>query len=601
MPVIITKDNVDYYLVPAPLVNFSKQIYNNVGRPGIGADYTVSLQGTLMPTHGNPYYSSGVSGNKADWQTGGWATTYEVESDEFKAVSPQQLLDVTIRKQEAIRTLFTNPNVSGIAKPIKVTIRGWDEGSGVGSGLSFWGFVDEVSFDSESRWANPGGYNVNLRTSNFITAANSSFDNDGNEHLSESGKYAISNFTETYDVQEDGRVSINFNKSNAEYYVVDSVHKVYSINHSITAVGSPVYDVSGGYKDGLAPWQQAQKYINEYIGIGSGRLQPTNPTALSGLNHTAIDLFANGSGYQAANFIYQENIDREAGSYSITETFVLYPSGTHPVIETLTINNDISEAQQNTVNIQGNIQGLNTVSGFLHSGNAFNNAWAYFTGVVDATGQNSSYLAARGHLYNPEFPNQIHWLHPKPLSKSVATDIAAGTVSYTYSYDDRPPNVIPGSISESIQVNDTYPGELFSVTPVIGRSQPVLQYLNSRSEYKRNLSINIVMGKTGIPAWLTPGSASFMNVDVSGVFNGSDTDVKNSIRNLLFDSRPSAPGPSKDALTLIYDAVNPANETVYFTVVSGKCYHSAPTESWDARTRTYTYSVEWTYERTSNA
>ena len=62
MPVIVTKDNVDYYLVPAPLVSFNKQVYNNVGRPGFGADFTISLQGTLVQTHGNPYFSSGVGG-----------------------------------------------------------------------------------------------------------------------------------------------------------------------------------------------------------------------------------------------------------------------------------------------------------------------------------------------------------------------------------------------------------------------------------------------------------------------------------------------------------------------------------------------------------
>ena len=34
-----------------------------------------------------------------------------------------------------------------------------------------------------------------------------------------------------------------------------------------------------------------------------------------------------------------------------------------------------------------------------------------------------------------------------------------------------------------------------------------------------------------------------------------------------------------------------------FSVRNGKCFHSAPNESWDAIARTYSYSIEWTYER----
>ena len=97
MPVIVNKDSVDYYLVPAPLVSFSKQNYNNIGRPGFGADYSVTLQGTLIQTHGNPYYASGVAVLADDGTS--WTTTRDVEPEEITAVSGIDLLDATIRKQ----------------------------------------------------------------------------------------------------------------------------------------------------------------------------------------------------------------------------------------------------------------------------------------------------------------------------------------------------------------------------------------------------------------------------------------------------------------------------------------------------------------------
>ena len=178
--------------------------------------------------------------------------------------------------------------------------------------------------------------------------------------------------------------------------------------------------------------------------------------------------------------------------------------------------------------------------------------------------------------------------HPKPLTRSVARNFSAGTISYTYNFDDRPPNLIPGSISESIQVNDTYPGEIFSVTPVIGRSQPVLQYLNSRSEYKRSLSINVTMGKPTGYAWGTEPGA---NVDISGRITGNHDNI---LKSLMLHQKPSISNSFE--LNYIYQAANPVNDP-YFTVVGGKCFHSAPTESWDAKTRNYTYNIEWTYER----
>jgi hypothetical protein len=566
MPVIVNKENVEYYLVPAPLVSFSKQNYNNIGRPGFGADYSVTLQGTLIQTHGNPYYATGVAGLADDGTP--WTTTRDVEPEEITAVSGADLLDATIRKQELIRHLFTNPSISGVAKPLKVTIKGWEDGTGTGSGLSFQAFVDDITFDADSAWARPTTYTISMRNATFLQSANDSFSEYANENLA-SGGYAISSLTENFDIQEDGRSTIKFVK-NGYISQAQSLLKVYTVNRSVTAVGSPVYDDTGGYLSGLAPWQQASGYIFEYMGLETGVI----PSSLLASNFLT-------SGYNIANTVYQESIDREAGSYSLTETYIAY-SGEHPVLEQITINNDIGENESNSVSVQATIQGLNTSNGFASSGNAYLSANTYWTGVVGTGVPPEAYYYAKGVLSNED------WLHPKPLNRSVARDFSAGTISYTYNFDDRPPNLIPGSISESIQVSDTYPGEIFSVTPVIGRSQPVLQYLNSRSEYKRSLSINVTMGKPTGYAWGTEPGA---NVDISGRITGNHDNI---LKSLMLQQKPSI--SNNIELNYIYQAANPVNDP-YFTVSNGKCFHSAPTESWDAKTRNYTYNIEWTYER----
>lgn len=591
MPVIVTKGTQDYYLVPAPLVTFNKQVYNNVGRPGFGSDFSVSLQGTLIQTHGNPYYTSGSGSLSTD----AWTKTAQVETNEIQDVSGLSRLDATIIKQELIRNLFSNPVISGEAAPLKITVRGWDAASNneggsptANSGISFYGFVDDISFDSDGRWANPGSYTVNLRGVNFIKSANSStFQNGYNENIPSGSGYFISSLTDNIDIQEDGRTTLVFKNVGGGFdqkQELDRASKVYTINRSITAVGSPVYNESGSYLNNLRPWQQASGFLHSYLKLGSG----TSGT-LSNIQskHQAISMI--GSGYNVSNLVYQESIDREAGTYSITETFILY-SGGYPVIETITINQDFGENDTRAISVQGTIQGLNTCSGFVSSGNAYQNAWSYFTGVIDTGVPATPFYYARGLMRgiadnNRANPSWVPWLHPRPLTRSVASDFGAGTVSYTYNYDDRPANIVPGSISESIQINDTYPGELFSVTPVIGRSQPVLQYLNSRSEYKRTLSISITMAQTGDPS--NYGVNNFGEIPLS-------TNRRFLLQRILLNEKPSISQTA--ALNDIFQAANPVNDP-YFSVAEGKCFHSAPTENWDPRTRNYSYNIEWTYER----
>lgn len=98
------------------------------------------------------------------------------------------------------------------------------------------------------------------------------------------------------------------------------------------------------------------------------------------------------------------------------------------------------------------------------------------------------------------------------------------------------------------------------------------------------------MGKQNQNWDSTIGSTS--GVNVSGVLNSGV--AQSTIRNWLISSKPSISNQAE--FEMIYQAANPVNDP-NFTVPSGKCYHSAPNESWDARTRNYTYNVEWTYNR----
>ena len=560
MPVIITKDSTDFYLVPSPLVSFSRQTYNNVGRAGFGADFSLSLEGTLVPEKGNPYYNT--SNGEADLSTDNWTKTGDgANSEPNFGNDPDQLLAATIRKQEKIRTLFSNPVISGVSKPIYVNITNWGETT---SGLKFAAFVDDISFDSSSRGVNPQSYTINLRCDSFLSSADDNFENNNDEL---EATYAITNITENFDIAEDDRVNVKFAGAGVDV-ALDSVNKIYTVSRSTSVVGAPRYDSDGNYVSG-APWQQASGYMYNVLGLGSG-IVPTG-------RHSFLSNFG-PSGYKIANRVISENIDKEEGTYAITESFTAYSGD--PVIHTISVDVSTAENQTRTVSVQGTIEGLNTEDPFAVTKNNFVNA-SGFNAKINPTDLSE---IPSGYFYGKSL-SQLSWLNPIPRSRSLGRDIQGGSMSYSYSFDDRPPNLVSGSVSESINISDTYPGELFSATPVIGRNQPILQYLNSRSEFKRNLSINIIMGQT---------TNNWSYSDAPSGYWGAAS--QSDIQKWFLTDKPSNISIPSGNLNTIFQAANPVNDP-NFTVRGGKCFHSAPNESWDAYSKTYSYSIEWTYER----
>ena len=128
-----------------------------------------------------------------------------------------------------------------------------------------------------------------------------------------------------------------------------------------------------------------------------------------------------------------------------------------------------------------------------------------------------------------------------------------------------------GTLSENITYSDTYPGDVFAVIPVIGRQTgPVLQYIGGRTEYQRNLSIDLVMDK-----YYASGTGS----------------LKERIRQLSVLSKPSLNEPFKSQINAIIHAYSPINEAGI-----RKYFVSPPTESWDAYSGRYSLQINWTYE-----
>tara|TARA_B100001123_G_scaffold436684_1_gene567427 strand:- start:609 stop:2321 length:1713 start_codon:yes stop_codon:yes gene_type:complete len=570
MPVKIN----DEYLVPAPLVTFGKNYLRSADGTTVGAEYTVSLDGTIFANRGNPVVDSGTFLST-------FSGTYD---DPNHGIDPEGSLLSLMSKQERIRKVFSK------GEAVLVEILGLDSSNGI----RFVGNVQSINFPNQGRWVNPCPYTVSLTTTNFETPVNSSL--FGDDSTEDGFEYYIRDANESWSVEEAEEKFFRVNNTD----ILQSSVKAYRVSHNVSAVGQPAYTAKGptiSYVSGQAPWQQASGYVYSVIGSNfpSGAFFPTSAsTGPFVFGHSDFGTNGGGDSYILTDQKISENIDQRAGSYSVTESFVAYPSGafTYGIPALHSVNVDTSQGEDGitTVTINGTINGLNTINPIAdagrHTENKLLNARLFFQNLKNnVDGGISADSSAIYHI--ARISSESSWLHPRHKSHSAGENPNGGTITYSYTYDNRPPNIINGSIIEDIQISDTYPGQNFSSTPVIGRNQPVLQYLNSRSEYKRSLSINITMA---------PFSSNWTS-DITDIIpaNGYWSDAEwTHIANWTYTNKPSITNTVNFAK--IFAAANPANEA---GVVAGRVFHSAPQESWNPKTGAYSYSIEWTYERTT--
>ena len=543
MPVKIVKDGIDNYLVPAPLVNFSKEYIIDGAGEVIGNEYTFTLEGVLLPNRGNPIATSGAI--TSSFSTAGWASSEDPCDDPSHGLSDQELLISTMAKQEELRRVF-----SGNA--VQIELIGYENSQGI----KFVGDVVDIDFGQEGRWILPCPYTITMRTSNFVESV-------------EAGLFPA-NSTENNHVFYVQSASEDWALEEADLPIVSTgnlgvIARSFVVSHNVNAVGQRVYESGGAFASGLEPWQQASGYVNSVIGLGFSNFP-------SGLLNPATNY-----GYQTANRTFTEAIDKRGGGYTVTESFFVYDSGLLPsgtqASETVDFSVDRGEDGVTSVTINGSIEGFYTkdpTSGSDSGIDKYPNATGYFNTVEPVIYERAKKGAA------------LSWLNPIPRSIAVSRNPGAGTVNYSYAYTDTLPNLIPGSLTEDIQISDVYPRQIIATIPVIGRSQPILQYVNSRSEHKRTLQINASM--SGITQnWANSG------INASGTWAGF---TAADIRSWLISEKPSATRTAE--FSGIYEAANPAGSP---NVIPSKVFYTdPPSETWNPKTGQYSFTVGWTYE-----
>jgi hypothetical protein len=396
----------DCKLIPAPLVAINEDIVTTPDGRKIGTVYTLTLTGTIVTDKGSPQ-DGGVAGAFWGGPNGLFWTGPDYPADDLTNIfSKQNSIQI---KQDAIRALFStdgqwvqfqSPNGDA---PLKCQTR-----------------LKSIQFEN-GVWVNTCNYTITLEA-DILYLNGAPVNNQGHSEL-------ISSSSESWQIQE------------------GDVKKTYSVTHTVSAVGKRTFD-STGAESGY-PWQRAKDFVANRLGLGytstgSFSLIPGQSIVNSSALASGTINFANLSPH---NFSRNETVDEDAGSYALTESWLLgASSGTD--IYTINIKR-LSEDPYTTIvaSIQGKITGF------------YDNLFDY-----DQRIQNAQWMWSQlqgNALFNRVLSVVGTGINSIPNGATLDIDTINGTIDYNYVYDNKPFN---GDVLDTFVISRKNTADDYKVT-----------------------------------------------------------------------------------------------------------------------------------------
>ena len=368
MSVVYTRsDSVGRKIIPAPLLSITKNYNSDEDGTKRGTLYSINVQGTLLPYRGSP------SGNYSTLETAFWTLSGQ-PPDQPVGVTDGESFDLLLRKQEALRWLFSEDGGTfewqppGGQPPVRCYPR-----------------IISIDFP-EGQWADRSDYSIQMEAPWIFLNGTLSFEDDISDDL-------ISAATETWNFEElDGR--------NGEQY---------RVSHEVNANSIIGHDGVGGLHGGRQAWENAKIFVDARI---------------SGVVSADVMFAALGSTSKiTGRYSTVVNIDKNGGTYGITEEWLLSDSGTYEERQfTVEYDGGIDEY---SVTYQGTIHGVSPGS---RDGNvaSMNTAKAAIPSVATAQ---STATANVGSLLNGKI------IPSSPDRQTFALNQQDGSVVFTYQWN----------------------------------------------------------------------------------------------------------------------------------------------------------------------
>tara|TARA_R110000823_G_scaffold267453_8_gene387442 strand:- start:1675 stop:3714 length:2040 start_codon:yes stop_codon:yes gene_type:complete len=643
--------NQECFLTPAPFVSIDKSFDKSGDGQILGVVYTITINGTLVPDRGSPStHSAATNGFLVD-------SADKIISGHVHAHSYTDIL----KKQQLIRKLFSKKNEGGrldIAAPFTggATVTCYPRIVSINFPEQAPGniYVQPYTVVLEADQLTGAGVvdpdDMNAAGHEMISAASENWDfsesqdvvihhtADGkidktfktyqvSHNISATGKRKFNITTDGADGLEDkkhGRDQLSaagkgfFNKleTTTTYKCEDLSYSTEATCLAADKKWSPAELETG------AAWYQARDFCRKKLvhglhinGVQNIKTSDGNltkygvnlPPTLSedhGLyGTTATEL-------RAFNYVKAESVGELDGTFSVTETWTLAPQGAR-VFETMdfSIGGD-SSSGKTTVTISGNIQGVGGGDVTDYDFDTPNHDLED-KGATDSINDNDLKMTNAEYHFDKLSPvlylhaknmSGISGLAPSPITSMVAKNPIAGIITYNYTFEDRK-YYIPDVLSESVSLNDNYPGQIIALQQVIGRKRgPVIQDIGTQGVWKRTLSISCAVDvdstnfckdssgdrtlhTTSAECIAVTGNKWATNANkISDDYSDANAKKPSMVETIVAPDKIS----QRTAIRNLINAFKPTGLAVY--------NDTSPSESWDPQTGAWSYNIGWIYE-----
>ena len=464
----------DYEFSPRPLFTVNKEVIKTPSNTGIATKYSLTLNGTILPT-----------GLNLDDNKGGMTTVL---------TDAQDLRDAFAKDFEVLllKCDDKDPIISGYPKVINIDIA-------------------NAAGDNYVRQAT---YTITLELPTLIGARSEAVGLEGGQgDMSSSGLISLSQDT-----------SIEFFNERVGTAAPDSVFNVqlpsvFTITKNVSAQGDSLAPTDT--EDYIDPWQRAKNYVqSELCATGDFSDYFSGVMCVDGLNIRST--------------FKTLSVNKSDGSCAGSQTYIALPAIESGALEDFEGSSEqSSDTPFTSITVNGTIQGIDYIpcgNDCPPTGNdkfeAALTKWASVSGSLYSRAK--KVLEKTAHL-DIRAEDETYPLHQLPLSSTVGYNPIAGTVTYSYSYNDRLDFIDSSAITETISVTENGRPDLYASITILGRGSngPLLQSLGATGPQTKDVSVDVIYKPTSdynnIPATATEYNTLFTDPDNSFVTSDTET------------------------------------------------------------------------------
>jgi len=201
--------------------------------------------------------------------------------------------------------------------------------------------------------------------------------------------------------------------------------------------------------------------------------------------------------FSVCGHVRSGTLNRHAGSYSMTEAFTVSNRSGNCCLDDYTVTcEENTQSRINTYSIQGTITGFETrnPADFNEiTETKIEQALGCFSAIEDNLYARIECLCAPTGV--------LCGINPLPVTKSKGYSPTAGTVTYNYTYDNRPLSLVEGAIFENISITDDNNQEQIIEIPIPGRVPgPILRSCQTQPTKRKSVNIQVIFPYEDCPA-----------------------------------------------------------------------------------------------------